>query len=333
MDTKIKKIDITNNLSPSDDDIITQQKNIIQEHLTPELDGLFAAHHKARFEWFPSELLPASKNITSSEEDEVVEFRKQCHGLPDSVRVALVLNLLTEEGLPSYHRMLHEAFGDDEGWRAWANQWTAEEDRHGNILRDVMRDTRLVDFTAVEKMQFDLLKQGWAPDWSGNAYRTIAYTSFQERATQVSHRNLGKIVRPVTAKLGKIFACIAGDESRHYKFYASMMKKLLLVDTKPALEAILATLKTFKMPGHELKGFSDMAIIEHAVGIFGPKEFSEVITDVVAFLGLDKLTQLDDCCEDLRQKILAYPARLLRMHNKFIDRVQEQAKGLRFSFL
>ncbi len=309
------------------------QATIIQAHLDPELDGLLEQHHKDRFEWFPSEHLPCSHNMTSSQEEELHDFKQQCQQLPDSMRVAMVLNLLTEEGLPSYHRLLHEAFGENSDWCVWANQWTAEEDRHGNILRDIIRDTRLVDFTAVEKMQFDFVADGFAPDWSGDAYATIAYTSFQERATQISHRNLGKIIRPHAPRLTKVFACIAGDESRHYKFYASMLKTLVDVDVKGALESMLRVLGSFKMPGHNIAGFSEMSLVEHSLNIFGPKEFSEAINDVIKFTGLDKLTHLDTYCEELRQKVYAYPTRLLRFHEKLYNRVKEKASKLKFDFL
>ena len=309
------------------------QTKIIRAHLDSELDGLLDQHHQSRYEWFPSDLLPCSQNMTSSQEDEVRQFKQQCQQLPDSVRVAMVLNLLTEEGLPSYHRLLHEAFGEKSDWRVWANQWTAEEDRHGNILRDVMRDTRMVDFNAVEKMQFEFVAGGWAPDWSGDAYATIAYTSFQERATQISHRNLGKVIRKVTPALAKILACIAGDESRHYKFYASMLKTLLNVDTKGALESMLRVLKSFQMPGHDIPGFNEMSLVEHSLNIFGPKEFGEAITDVIKFTGLDKLTNLDTYCEELRQKIFAYPPRLFRFHEKLFNRVKEKVAGVTFDFV
>ena len=309
------------------------QLNIIKDQLEPELDGLMQAHHSSRFEWFPSELLPANKIMTAEENDLVEETKQQAQLLPDAARVGLVLNLLTEEGLPSYHRLLSEAFGHDSAWVEWRNQWTAEEDRHGNILRDYMRDCRVVNMKQVEELQFKFLCDGWAPEWAGSAYDTIAYTSFQERATQYSHRNLGKLVRDVAPSLTKVLACIAGDENRHYRFYCGLLKKLVQVDLKGALESMVRVLKSFKMPGHDIPGFTDMALVEHSVDVFGPREFSAVIIDVINFVGLEQLTNLDTYCEDLRQKVLAYPPRLLRFHTKLINRVKEKASELSFDFL
>ena len=310
--------------------IIEAQNDIIRTYLEPELDGLLAAHDKARIDWFPSDLLPASQHMSTAEMEHVTELKQQSTQLPDAARIALVLNLITEEGLPSYHRLLHQAFGDKSSWGIWRNQWTAEEDRHGNLLRDYMRDCRIVDMKYVEQLQFRFLSNGWMPEWAGDPYSTIAYTSFQERATQVSHRNLGKYVQKLTPSLSRILGHIAGDESRHYHFYTSLLKKLLQVDVEQCLQAIYTTLKTFKMPGHDIPGFSDMSITQHAVDIFGPKEFSEVISDVLKFIKLEELTNLNDYCEDLRQKILAYPPRLLQFHNKLVNKVK--AKVNDFSF-
>jgi acyl-[acyl-carrier-protein] desaturase len=306
------------------------QIKMIQAYLAPELEGLLASHHKERIDWYPSDLLPSSQQMSAIEQEQVAELKEQSAQLPDAARIALVLNLITEEGLPSYHRLLHQAFGEKSAWGIWRNQWTAEEDRHGNILRDYMRDCRIVDMKNVEKLQFQFIADGWMPEWAGDPYATIAYTSFQERATQVSHRNLGKYVQKITPSLSKILGHIAGDESRHYRFYTSLLKKLLEVDVEKTLETILSTLKTFKMPGHDIPGFNEMSITEHAVDIFGPKEFSEVITDVLKFIQLNELTNLSDYCEELRQKILAYPPRLIQFHNKLINKVK--VKVADFSF-
>lgn len=312
---------------------MSTEANIIKNELEPELDDLMHAHHQSRFEWFPNDLLPANKHMDAEQQDLVKQTIEQAQQLPDVARVGLVLNLITEEGLPAYHRLLAEAFGQQSAWVEWRNQWTAEEDRHGNILRDYLRDCRLVDMKAVEQMQFNFVATGWSPSWAGSAYDTIAYTSFQERATQYSHRNLGKLVRKFTPNLTKILASVAGDESRHYKFYCSLLKKLLQVDAKGAMESMLRVLKVFKMPGHDIPHFAEMSMVEHSVGVFGPKEFSEVITDVIKFTGLDKLSSLDTYCEDLRQKIFAYPPRLCRFHEKLINKFKEKVTGLDFPFL
>ena len=45
------------------------------------------------------------------------KLRAQAEGIPDPVRAALALNMLTEEGLPHFHRLLAVYLGDDSYWR------------------------------------------------------------------------------------------------------------------------------------------------------------------------------------------------------------------------
>ncbi len=115
------------------------------------------AHHESKRElWFPSEFLPANQGTQN--EKELAELRKRAEGVSDNARVALTLNILTEEGLPHFHRLIAHNFGDGAHWKEWNGLWTAEEDRHGNILRDYIRDSRLLNFSVLEKLQFDCVR-------------------------------------------------------------------------------------------------------------------------------------------------------------------------------
>ena len=38
----------------------------------------------------------------------------------------MIVNLLTEDNLPSYHREIATFFGRDGAWGAWVGRWTAE---------------------------------------------------------------------------------------------------------------------------------------------------------------------------------------------------------------
>tara|TARA_B110001452_G_scaffold151202_1_gene125782 strand:- start:245 stop:505 length:261 start_codon:yes stop_codon:yes gene_type:complete len=62
-------------------------------------------------------------------------------------------------------------------------------------------------------------------------YRGFIYTSFQERATKISHGNVGKLAAgagdPV---LARICARIAGDEARHEKAYQLFVQRVLEID-------------------------------------------------------------------------------------------------------
>lgn len=65
--------------------------------------------------------------------------------LSEVAKVAMVTNLLTEDNLPSYHRGAANHFSLDSAWGHWVNRWTAEENRHGIVIRDYLVVTRGVD--------------------------------------------------------------------------------------------------------------------------------------------------------------------------------------------
>ncbi|MFL5580598.1 MAG: acyl-ACP desaturase, partial [Gemmatimonadaceae bacterium] len=126
--------------------------------LEPVVHQLMEVHEAKRILWFPSELLaPAPETDPDAFRR---QLRERALGISLPMRVALALNLLTEEGLPHFHRLLAVYLGDESHWRAWNNLWTAEEDRHGQVLHDYARDTRLFDQRKIEEMQFEYLRAG-----------------------------------------------------------------------------------------------------------------------------------------------------------------------------
>ncbi|MGH9420709.1 MAG: acyl-ACP desaturase, partial [Thermoanaerobaculia bacterium] len=186
---------------------------------------LMAQHEAKRVLWFPSEILDPPAD--TDPDHHIRELRKRAEGISPSARVALALNLLTEEGLPHFHRLLAVYLGNESHWQHWTNMWTAEEDRHGLILHDYTRDAQVFDRLVIEKMQFDYLRAGFAPSWDRDPYRVFVYTSLQERATQVSHANTGKLASEFEPLIGEVLANVAKEEARHYTFYRTVFKEVL----------------------------------------------------------------------------------------------------------
>ena len=162
----------------------------VLEDLEDTVRELMEVHERKRELWFPVDLVgPAPDECPDTH---LAALRDRAAGIPDPARAALALNLLTEEGLPHFHRLLAVYLGDDSFWRSWNNLWTAEEDRHGQVLHDYARDTRLLQQRKLEEMQFEYLRAGFHPEWDRDPYRVFAYTTVQERATQFSHSETGK---------------------------------------------------------------------------------------------------------------------------------------------
>ena len=210
----------------------TLSKIEVLADLEPVVADLMAAHEAKRVLWFPAELLEPPPG--EDPDHHLRALRERARGISDPARVALALNLLTEEGLPHFHRLLAVYLGTDSIWAKWNNLWTAEEDRHGAILHDYTRDAGVFDPVVIEKMQFDYIKAGFEPEWDRDPYRVFVYTSLQERATQVSHANTGKFASQYEPTIGTVLQNVAKEEARHYTFYRSVFKAVLERDPSRA---------------------------------------------------------------------------------------------------
>ncbi|HJR15432.1 MAG TPA: acyl-ACP desaturase, partial [Gemmatimonadales bacterium] len=222
------------------------------QDLEDKVRELMEAHERKRELWFPTDLIGPGPD--ESPDAHLAELRARAAGIPDHARAALALNLLTEEGLPHFHRLLAVYLGDESFWRSWNNLWTAEEDRHGQVLHDYARDTRLLKQRRLEEMQFEYLRAGFHPEWDRDPYRVFAYTTVQERATQFSHSETGKIVAEYEPRLGVILSQVAKEEARHYTFYRTIFEEILKRDPDQALHSASFILPAIDMPGVTMPG-------------------------------------------------------------------------------
>jgi len=303
------------------------QREVLQS-LEPTVRELMQKHRDSRKLWMPSDLLPADEQSEPNHEEELRALRERARGLPDGVRVAIALNLLTEEGLPHFHRLVAVYMGHDGAWAEWNNLWTAEEDRHGCVLRDYVRDARVFNMKALEEMQFQYIESGFNPDWKDDPYRLLAYTSLQEKATQTSHANAGRLAGNYEPKLQKILAHICADESRHYVFYRDSFSAVMKLDSNRALHALAAVAPALAMPGHNIAGFAQMSEVERRAGIYGPREYLRLVEDLVKHWAIDKMDGLSAMGRAAQDKVMQLPKRLARM----ADYVESKAHSRSFSF-
>jgi acyl-[acyl-carrier-protein] desaturase len=287
---------------------------------------LMAVHEAKRILWFPSEILDAAPD--TDPDHHIRELRKRAAGITPAARVALALNLLTEEGLPHFHRLLAVYLGNESHWKTWTNLWTAEEDRHGLILHDYSRDANIFDRVVIEKMQFDYLRAGFAPDWDRDPYRVFVYTSLQERATQVSHANTGKVASEHEPTIGLVLSNVAKEEARHYTFYRSVFKEVIKRDPNQALESAARIMPAIDMPGVNMPHFRELADVVRRAGIYGPRDYLKIVEEQIKFWAIDKLEGLNDAGRKAQEKIMGIPARLERI----ADVIEAKTKRKTFSF-
>lgn len=170
--------------------------------------------------WQPQDFLPDMRREDWREQ--IAELRAECAGLPDALLVAIVGDTVTEEALPTYQTLLNtfEGMEDPTGtsqspWARWSRGWTAEENRHGDMLNKFLFLTGRIDMRAMEVTTHNLIKDGFNPSGEKDPYRGIIYTSFQERATKISHQNVARLCGEAGAKkLAILTTRIAGDEAR-----------------------------------------------------------------------------------------------------------------------
>ena len=294
--------------------------------LEPVVHELMVAHEAKRPLWFPSELLAPAPD--TDPDHHLAELRGRAAGISLPMRVALALNLLTEEGLPHFHRLLAAYLGGDTFWSKWTNLWTAEEDRHGAVLHDYTRDSRILDNPVLERMQFEYLRAGFEPAWDADPYRVFVYTTLQERATQVSHANTGKLAGQYEPTIGEVLRNVAAEEARHYTFYRAIFKEVLERDPNRGLASAAEIMPSIDMPGVSMPHFREMADVIRRAGIYGPRDYLKIVEEQIRFWAVDAITGLDDVGKRAQEKILGIPKRLERV----ADAMETRSRSKTFSF-
>eukprot|EP01018_Ginkgo_biloba_P001012 Gb_25467 [translate_table: standard] len=88
-----------------------------------------------------------TESIFESFQDEIKELQERALEIPDEYYVCLVGDMITEEALPTYMSLLNRTDGmrDETGassppWAVWTRAWTAEENRHGDLLNKYLSE-------------------------------------------------------------------------------------------------------------------------------------------------------------------------------------------------
>ena len=221
-------------------DLLRELEPVVEENLERHLhggQGLDAARVRARGARAATSTASLGGEAWEPEQSKVSEV----------ARTSLVVNLLTEDNLPSYHHEIATVFGRDGAWGTWVHRWTAEEGRHAIAIRDYLLVTRAVDPVALERARMTHMGAGFESANHDDLLRSLAYVSFQELATRISHRNTGKITKDPVAD--QLLARIALDENLHMLFYRNLLGAALEVAPNQTMRAITEVVKTFEMPG------------------------------------------------------------------------------------
>ncbi|MGH3722886.1 MAG: acyl-ACP desaturase [Mycobacterium sp.] len=312
----------------------------LMHELEPVVEANVNRHLGVTKDWSPHDYIPWSdgKNYKAlGGQDWDPEQSK----LSELAKVAMITNLLTEDNLPSYHREIAMNFTMDGPWGTWVNRWTAEENRHGIAIRDYLVVTRAVDPFELEKLRVEQMTRGFSPGQNRQGGQqvfaqymldSVAYVTFQELATRVSHRNTGKAcAEPIADELLKR---ISTDENLHMIFYRNLVEASLEIAPDQAMRSIHRVLDNFKMPGYTIPGFRRSAVIIATGGVYDPEShLAEVVMPVLRKWRVFERTDLSGEGEALREDIARIVGDLKKtsadfeeVKAKYLDRQAKRAE-------
>ena len=283
--------------------------------------------------WQPADFLPDFSDPDFR--DKIQMLQKEIANVPDTVLVSLVGNMITEEALPSYQTFFNllEGINEDRNvaspgaWARWSRLWTAEENRHGDLLNKYLYLSGRVDMHVVEKSIQQLIHNGIDLQTDGDPYHGIIYTSFQERATKITHMNTGKLAfKSGDTALAKICNVIAGEEALHEKAYKYFMSKIFESDPNGGISAFVTMMKKkIIMPanlmdfGTQKRDYLNYVNITQKIGVYTSHDYAGIIDHLVKYWGIDQLKGLND----EGKKAQDFLSTLSERYYKLAERMQE----------
>tara|TARA_B100000029_G_scaffold492412_1_gene553685 strand:- start:508 stop:1425 length:918 start_codon:yes stop_codon:yes gene_type:complete len=281
----------------------------------PEISRLMADHRERRQHWYAHEVVPWELGRSFRDEP----WDESQASLSPEVRTALQLNLLTEDNLPYYHAKISGSFAEGSPMVEWSRQWTAEEGQHSIAIRNYLLATRNCDPANLEDERVATVTKGWRYD-SPCPVEVFAYTSAQELATRISHRNAG--VKADCEIAHEVMSRVAADENHHFLFYRGVTTAMLREAPNLVLDAIHRVLADFKMPGTGIPNFNRRAVAIARAGIYNLRIHAEqVVRPLIRHWRIAEMEGLDARASELQEKIMAIPDALVAQAEAFEARL------------
>jgi len=286
--------------------------------------------------WQPQDYLPdlAADDWLQQTKD----LREAAEGIPDDVWVVLVGDMVTEEALPTYQTLLNTFEGCDDpigttdsAWARWSRGWTSEENRHGDLLNKYLYLSGKTDMRAIEVTIQHLITSGFNPGARKDPYRGFLYTSFQERATKISHGNVGKVAKDYGAKdLQRICAKIAGDEGRHEKAYQSFCTEILkrdpdglLMEFGDMMRGQIVMPAELMTDGKDAQLYENFSAVAQRLGVYTAIDYAEIIQHLVDHWKLGELTGLSSEAEKEQEYICRLPQRYKKLAERSMNKKKD----------
>jgi acyl-[acyl-carrier-protein] desaturase len=290
--------------------------------------------------WQPSDLLPATH--TESFHDDLKTLQEQAENLNYDLLAVLVGDTITEEALPTYETWLGALDGVKQnvhgGWMKWIRRWTAEENRHGDVLNRYLYLCGRIDMPKFEASTQYLLSDGFDLDTNNDPYRTFTYTSFQELATNISHRRVATLAKKSgNTILSKICGIVAADEARHANAYKTFISRIFEIDTNEMMLAfedmmrkkIVMPAQALRELGGETNTFSNFSDAAQRLGVYTAVDYVNIMQELIKDWKIESLTGLKENGEKARDYLMKLPARMA----KISERISIPDRELKFSWI
>jgi len=318
----------------------------VMDTIGKSMDDLLAKYLKPiESNWQPADLLPDARNPEFiAEINEIQELAKE---MDYDLLTVLIGDTITEEALPTYETWLMDIEGINQqynennpnGWSKWIRGWTAEENRHGDLLNKYLFLCGRVDMREMEVTTQHLINDGFDIGTGRNPYKNFVYTSFQELATNISHRRVASLVKKTgNTLLAKINGIIAADEARHASAYSDFVKRIFELDPSQMMTSFEDMMRRkIVMPAHFMRQsgdkvgelwshFSDAA---QRTKVYTAQDYINILSSLIKDWDIDKITDLNEAGEKSRDYIMALPNRLQNITN----RMQEPEKEFEFKWI
>ncbi len=280
--------------------------------------------------WQPSDFLPDPKSDCFL--NDIEQLREESKELGYDFWVTMVADTITEEALPTYEAWLmdvegvNQHDGEKNGWSKWVRAWTAEENRHGDVLNKYLYLSGRVNMREVEITTQHLIADGFDIGTDRDPYKNFVYTSFQELATNISHKRVGQMAKKKgNTLLGKMCAIIAGDEMRHHLAYREFVKNIFGEDPSGMMLAFADMMKRkIVMPAHFLResggsigtAFENFSNCAQRLGVYTAQDYIDILKKLNSYWQLDAVRSLSDEAEKARDYLMKLPDRLQRISER-----------------
>lgn len=275
--------------------------------------------------WQPADLLPSSDDEDFFEK--VTEMQDLARQLDYDLFATLIGDTITEEALPTYESWLMNMESVDQQGKCsfthWIRAWTAEENRHGDLLGRYLFLSGRVNMRELELSTQHLIKDGFDIGTDRDPYRNFVYTSFQELATNISHRRVASLAKKSSnPQLAKICGVVAADEARHAKAYMDFVSRILELDPSGLMLAFEDMMrKKIVMPAHFLResGAKAGELFEHfsnaaqRMGVYTSADYIDILKSLLKEWNIEAVRGLSEEAEKARDYLMALPERLERI--------------------